>query len=157
MKLYKDLSLSETKYYTEEQLRKELFNQLILDLDGNKNEFYDGHYGLEYQCNTIRDIKKINIDDVYNELLNYGFELEEIDTNKYQEEIFYLGLQIVDESKNLLIDNFYSTIKNIILIDFIIKGYNNINEGLLECVNRYINDNGKFIENTLKDKWCYDE
>ena len=155
MKLYKDLSLSE--YYTEEQLRKELFNQLIIDLGENKNEFYDGHYGLEYQCNTIRDIKTINIDYVYNELLNYGWELEEIDTNKYQEEIFYLGLQLVDNSKYLLIDNFYSTIKNIILIDFISKGYNDINEGLLECVNRYINDNKEFIDKALKDEWCYDE
>lgn len=68
------------------------------------------------------------------------------------ETIFYMG-NVVSKQFNLekewlFIDNYYDCIKALVE-DYISKGYNALNEGLLECINRYVNDNEVLISNRL--------
>jgi len=70
----------------------------------------------------------------------------------YTETIFYMGIivskQFKMEQKWLIIDNYYDCINELVR-DYISKGYNALNEGLLECINRYVNDNEVLISNRL--------
>lgn len=69
-----------------------------------------------------------------------------------QETIFYMGLQVSKqfdlEKEYLTIDNYYDSILELVK-DYIIKGYNEKNMGLLDSINHYIDDNLIKIENTL--------
>lgn len=69
-----------------------------------------------------------------------------------QETIFYMGLQISKqfelEKEFLTIDNYYDSILDITK-EYITKGYDNMNKGLLDSINCFINDNLILIENRL--------
>lgn len=69
-----------------------------------------------------------------------------------QETIFYMGLQISKqfelEKEWLIIDNYYDSILQITK-DYIVKGYDAMNKGLLDCINTYINENIDFIKSVL--------
>ena len=84
-----------------------------------------------------------------------------------QETIFYMGLQVSKqfdlEKEFLTIDNYYNSILEITK-DYVKKGYDQMNMGLLDSINTYINDNLIFIENTLYNynvsetkKWSWSE
>ena len=69
-----------------------------------------------------------------------------------QETIFYMGIQVSKqfdlEKEWLTIDNYYDAILEITK-EYYAKGYGEINEGPLECVNVFINDNLTIIKNIL--------
>ena len=80
-------------------------------------------------------------------------ELEKLLYNgSLQETIFFLGIMISREYKLekefLVIDNYYDCILELVK-DYAEKGYGHINEGLLESMNRYLNDNEVLISNRL--------
>ena len=76
-----------------------------------------------------------------------------------QETIFYMGLQVSKqfdlEKEWLLIDNYYNSILEITK-DYVIKGYDSMNKGLLDCINCYINDNLDYIEGVLIKNYVSD-
>lgn len=69
-----------------------------------------------------------------------------------QETIFYMGLQVSKqfdlEKEWLTIDNYYDSILYLVR-DYITRGYNATNKGLLGTIDDYINDNLDFIKITL--------
>lgn len=69
-----------------------------------------------------------------------------------QETIFYMGLQVSKqfelEKEFLTIDNYYDSIIQLVK-EYIKKGYNSMNKGLLDSINCFIDDNLIMIENTL--------
>ena len=69
-----------------------------------------------------------------------------------QETIFYMGLQISKqfelEKEYLTIDNYYDSICYITK-NYLQLGYGNMNKGLLDSVNCFINDNLDTIKNIL--------
>ena len=69
-----------------------------------------------------------------------------------QETIFYMGIQISKqfelEKEYLTIDNYYDSIIEITK-EYVKKGYDSMNKGLLDSINCFINDNLDTIKNIL--------
>ena len=69
-----------------------------------------------------------------------------------QETIFYMGLQVSKqfelEKEFLTIDNYYDSILEL-AEEYTKRGYGNMNKGLLDSIDTFIDDNLVMIENTL--------